>query len=117
MPRNAGAGNRGGVRRKSAIAEAWRWCHCGPAMMERHSIEIALVYVPVKRARTLDAAKVDALAEDMLEHGQTTPISVRADTKDGAERFVLIEGLHRLEALKALGETTVTGFLVQARIR
>ncbi len=53
----------------------------------------------------------------MLEHGQTTPISVRADTKDGAERYVLIEGLHRLEALKALGETTVTGFLVQARIR
>jgi ParB-like chromosome segregation protein Spo0J len=53
----------------------------------------------------------------MLEHGQTTPISVRADKKDGAGRYVLVEGLHRLEALKALGETTVTGFLVQARIR
>ena len=38
-------------------------------------------------------------------------------TRDGAERFVLVEGLHRLEALKALGETTVTGFLVQARTR
>ena len=73
--------------------------------------------MPAKRARTLDAAKVEALAEDMLEHGQTTPISVRADTKDGADRYVLVEGLHRLEALKALGETTVTGFLVQARIR
>jgi len=73
--------------------------------------------VPGKRTRTLDAARVEALAEDILEHGQTTPISVRADTKDGAERYVLVEGLHRLEALKALGETTVTGFLVQARIR
>ncbi len=73
--------------------------------------------MPAKRARTLDATKVEALAEDMLEYGQTTPISVRADKKDGAERYVLVEGLHRLEAQKALGETTVTGFLVQARIR
>ena len=86
-------------------------------MLERHTFKIASVYVPAKRARTLDAAKVEALAEDMLEHGQTTPISVRADVKDGADRFVLIEGLHRLEALKALGEATVTAFLVQARIR
>jgi ParB-like chromosome segregation protein Spo0J len=86
-------------------------------MMERQTFEIARIYVPVKRAKTLEPAKVEALAEDMLENGQTTPISVRADKKDNAERYVLVEGLHRLEALKALGETTVTGFLVQARIR
>ena len=84
-------------------------------MMERQTFEIDRVYVPVKRAKTLEPAKVDILAEDMLENGQTTPISVRADKKD--ERYVLVEGLHRLEALKALGETTVIGFLVQARIR
>jgi sulfiredoxin len=29
---------------------------------------------------------------------------------------VLIEGYHRLEALKALGETTVDAFLVHARL-
>jgi sulfiredoxin len=86
-------------------------------MMKQHIIEIARVYVPAKRARTLDPDKVNALAEDMLEHGQTTPISVRTDKKNGTDRFVLIEGLHRLEALKALGETTITGYLVQARIR
>ena len=86
-------------------------------MLKHHTLEIALIYVPVKRAKTLEPAKVDTLAEDMLEHGQTTPISVRADKKNGADRYVLVEGLHRLEALKALGETTVTGFLVQARIR
>jgi ParB-like chromosome segregation protein Spo0J len=86
-------------------------------MMERQTFEISRIYVPVKRSKTLEPAKVDALAEDMLEHGQTTPISVRADKKDGDGRYVLVEGLHRLEALKALGETTVTGFLVQARIR
>jgi len=86
-------------------------------MMKQHTVEISKVYVPVKRAKTVDPEKVDALAEDMLEHGQTTPISVRTDKKDGADRFVLVEGLHRLEALKALGETTVICYLVQARIR
>ena len=30
-------------------------------------------------------------------------------------RFVLVEGLHRLEACKQLGEETILGYLVQAR--
>ena len=46
----------------------------------------------------------------MLENGQTTPIRVRAD-KD-KEGYILVEGYHRLEALKALGEEQVTGYLV-----
>ena len=74
-------------------------------------IPIADIHVPVKRVRTLEPGKVEALANDILEHGQTTPIRVRADK----ERFVLIEGYHRLEALRALGEDTVDSFLVQAR--
>ena len=45
---------------------------------------------------------VREIAESMLANGQETPILVR---RDGA-RFVLVEGLHRLEAAKALGETT-----------
>jgi len=83
-------------------------------MLVKHDFEIARIYVPVKRKSTRDAAKVDALAEDMLEHGQKTPIQCRHDKK--ADRLVLVEGYHRLEALKALGETTVTGYLVQARV-
>jgi sulfiredoxin len=47
----------------------------------------------------------------MLDKGQQAPILVRAD---GA-RFVLVEGLHRLEAAKALGEKTIFCFLVNAR--
>ncbi len=87
-------------------------------MLERHELEIAAIYVPVKRMKTLDPARVEALAEDIIEHGQKTPISVRHERRaDGTERYVLVEGLHRLEALKALGETTVTGFIVQPRIR
>ncbi len=80
-------------------------------MLKSQIFEIASIYVPVKRAKTLDATKIRAIAESMLEAGQTTPIMVRAD----GDRFVLVEGLHRLEALKSLGETTVEGFVVQAR--
>ncbi len=81
-------------------------------MLQKKSIPIDLVYVPVKRAKTLDPARVEALARDMLENGQTTPIRLRAD----GERYVLIEGYHRLEALRALGEETVEGYLVHARL-
>ena len=80
-------------------------------MLKREPFSIARIYVPAKRARTLDQAKVEAIAASILEEGQKTPIQLRAD----GERFVLVEGLHRLEALKALGETTVDGYLVQAR--
>ena len=49
---------------------------------------------------------------DGMPLGQQTPIMVR---KDG-DRFVLVEGLHRLEACKQLGEETILGYLVQARL-
>jgi sulfiredoxin len=80
-------------------------------VLKRESFPIERIYVPVKRRAMLDPARVKAIAESMLASGQTTPIMVRAD---GA-RFVLIEGLHRLEAAKALGETTIFGFIVDAR--
>ncbi len=81
-------------------------------MLEKEVFEIARVYVPAKRMKTLDAAKVEEIAESILEEGQKTPIRLRA----GKDRLVLVEGLHRLEALKALGETHVEGFLVHARL-
>jgi sulfiredoxin len=80
-------------------------------MMKRESIAVADIYVPVKRRATLEQKRVDEIAASMLDNGQLTPILVRAD---GA-RFVLVEGLHRLEAAKALGEKTIVGFLVDAR--
>jgi ParB-like chromosome segregation protein Spo0J len=79
-------------------------------MMKRETYAIADIYVPVKRRSTLNATTVQALAQDILEHGQKSPILVRRD----GDRFVLVEGLHRLEACKALGETTIAGYLVQA---
>ena len=73
---------------------------------------ISSVRVPVKRMKTLEPDKVQSLAEDILENGQLTPIRAREDDKG----YVLIEGLHRLEAMKALGEETIEGFLVHARL-
>ncbi len=81
-------------------------------MLEKLSVPIASVRVPVKRSKTLDADKLKLIAEDMIEQGQTTPIQVRTD----GDAYVLIEGLHRLEALRALGETMVMAYIVQARL-
>jgi sulfiredoxin len=79
-------------------------------MMKKEKFPIADIYVPVKRRATLKPETVQEIAQSMLENGQQTPILVR---RDGA-RFVLVEGLHRLEACKALGEETIFGYLVQA---
>lgn len=81
-------------------------------MLEKQTISIAQIRVPAKRAKTLDPAKVQVIAEDMIDHGQTTPIQLRAD----GDGFVLIEGLHRLEARRALGEATIEAYLVRARL-
>lgn len=81
------------------------------AMMRREKFPIRDIYVPTKLRSTVDPRRVEEIAESMLEKGQETPILVR---KDGA-RWVLVEGLHRLEACKALGEATIAGYLVEAR--
>lgn len=80
-------------------------------MRQKQTLSVERIYVPAKRKKTLEPAKVDEIAESILEDGQTTPIQVRED----GERYVLVEGLHRLEAVKALGEETIDGYLVQAR--
>ena len=79
--------------------------------MDDVTLQISDIYVPVKRRKTLIPETVEALAESIIENGQTTPIQVRRD----GERLVLIEGFHRLEACKALGEETIVGVIVQAR--
>ena len=82
-----------------------------PALLTAESYQIEDIYVPVKRRATLDPATVDEIAESMLEEGQKTPIMIRRD----GDRLILVEGFHRLEALKALGEENVTAIIVRAR--
>lgn len=79
-------------------------------LMKTHRFPIKDIYVPVKRRATLNPETVRAIAESILEVGHKIPIQVR---QDGA-RYVLVEGLHRLEACKTLGEETIAGYLVQA---
>ncbi|MBL4853628.1 MAG: ParB N-terminal domain-containing protein [Robiginitomaculum sp.] len=74
-------------------------------------VPIEKIYVPLGKRKDVDEDKVLALAEDILENGQTTPIYVRV----GKNRYVLVEGLYRVEALKLLGETHIEGNIVQAR--
>ncbi len=79
--------------------------------METITIAIDEIYVPVKRRQDLNPETVEALAESIIENGLQTPIGVRRD----GDRFVLVSGLHRLEACKALGEETISANVVQAR--
>lgn len=80
-------------------------------MLKVRKIRIDDIYVPAARRKTLHPETVRAIAEDVVENGQKMPIQVRADKA----RYVLVEGLHRLEALKWLGEETIDAYLVQAR--
>jgi len=74
-------------------------------------VPISKIYVPAAKRKTLDIEKVEPLAEDILENGLQSPIYVRL----GKDRYVLQEGLHRVEAMKLLGETLIDGHIVQAK--
>ncbi|MCA6113131.1 ParB N-terminal domain-containing protein [Bradyrhizobium cenepequi] len=81
-------------------------------MPKPESFPIDKIYVPVKRKKALRPELVESIAESILEIGQQAPIVVRRDE----DRFVLVEGLHRLEACKALGEKAIIGLLGSAEI-
>jgi uncharacterized ParB-like nuclease family protein len=94
----------------------WRGGRCDhygvEAVLKPEKFPIEKIYVPVKRRKTLKSEVVQEIAESILEIGQQAPILVRLDE----DRFILVEGLHRLEACKALGEKTIIGLLVSAQV-
>lgn len=79
-------------------------------MPKPESFPIEKIFVPTKQMKAIKPEVVAEIAESILDIGQQAPISVRRD----GERLVLVEGLHRLEACKALGETTILGVVVTA---
>ena len=81
-------------------------------MLQKQKFNITDIYVPVKRIKLLEESKVTELAEGILNGDDIVPIRVRADGK----RFVLIKGMHTLEALRALGEEQIEGYLVRAQL-
>lgn len=74
-------------------------------------VPVDKIYVPAAKRKGLDEDKVTELAEDILENGLQRPIYVRL----GKDRYVLQEGLHRLEAMKLLGSDLIEGHLIQAK--
>lgn len=80
-------------------------------LMKPVAIKIEQIYIPTALRQPLDPKKLEEIAVSIADVGQKTPILVRPDK----ERYVLVSGLHRLEACRALGETTVLANIVQAR--
>ncbi len=80
-------------------------------MMKSVMIAIDEIYVPIKWNKTLEPEKVEMLSESILEEGHKTPIHVRK----GEGRYVLVSGFHRLQAVKALGETKIESIVVGSR--
>ena len=80
-------------------------------LMKPTVIKIEQIYIPAALRQPLDPKKLEEIAVSIADIGQQTPILVRPDK----ERYVLVSGLHRLEACRALGETTVIANVVQAR--
>jgi sulfiredoxin len=80
-----------------------------PVMLKPVKVDLSELYIPVKRRNEIDAEKVAALAEEILEEGQKVPIQVRRDKK---RTFVVVNGAHRIEAVRLLGEAEIDAFIV-----
>ncbi len=74
-------------------------------------LKIEEIYVPLDRRKELDLQRVESVAEKIMEEVEEQPILVRRDS----DRYVLVKGVHRLEARKALGEETIQAFIVSPR--
>ena len=77
-------------------------------MLNAIVLNIEEIYVPIKLRKELIPQRVKAVAEEILEDTEERPIQVRR----GKDRYVLLKGIHRLEAHKALGEQSIQAFIV-----
>jgi hypothetical protein len=77
---------------------------------EPQSFPIEKIHVPEKKRKALKPEVIEEIAQSILDVGQRDAILVRREK----DHFVLVEGLHRLEACKALGESAIIGQLISA---
>lgn len=83
-------------------------------MMKAVPVKIADIYVPAKFKGQLDPTRAAALADQIVgDGGMKEPIQVRRD--EAQKRYVLVAGLHRLEAMRSLGEASISALVVAAR--
>jgi len=80
-------------------------------MLKVIKIKIDEIYVPAARQKELDPEKVDQAAEALMNEVEERPIQVRT----GKGRYVLVKGVNRLEAHKALGDKTIGVYIVAAQ--
>ena len=84
---------------------------------EVREIEIADIKIGEKR-RSLNAEKLNDLMQSIPVLGFRQPITVRTfalrrDWKNAKREYLLVSGLHRLEAMKQLGETKIPCFVMK----
>lgn len=79
-------------------------------MLKAVAVKVEDIYVPAARRKELDPGKVESIAEEMISEVEENPIQVRRDK----DRYVLVRGVNRLEASKALGEETIQAYIVSA---
>jgi hypothetical protein len=77
---------------------------------ESQSVPIDKIHVPEKKRKALKPEAIEEIAKSILDIGQQDAILVRREK----DHFVLVDGLHRLEACKALGERAILGVLISA---
>ncbi len=79
-------------------------------MLKTVAVKIEDIYIPTARRDELAQDKLDEVVESMMNGDQQKPIKVR----EGKGRYVLVVGVHRLEASKAVGETEISAYIIQA---
>ncbi len=63
------------------------------------------------RLRTVSEGAVTHIAESIRRHGLQNPIQVRSLNED---RYLLVAGAHRCQAMRSLGQTTIEAFVLDA---
>lgn len=94
---------------KLTISEARKRMEIKMLKVTYHKIED--IYITAARRAEFDQSKIDTIAESMMNGEQPKPIRVRK----GKGRLVLLAGINRLEASKALGEKDIGAYIVQAQ--
>ena len=86
--------------------------------MSGYNPDRAISSVPIdtihtgERARSLCETAVETLAESIKAIGLQTPISLIAEPNGRDERYVLVAGLHRLEAHRRLGKSRIDARII-----
>ena len=80
-------------------------------LLKAAAVKISEIYIPADRRKDMDPEAIDAAAQKILEDTEERPIQVRL----GKNRYVLVKGVNRLEAHKALGEESIQAYIVQAK--